>query len=377
MNAAELPPDDLAGQWAEQLRADALAGNGVDRGDLSWMTSNTDILGVPITWARDYAAVQAPVTIVTGLLEAGTLAVMFGEANSSKSTLALDMALSVARGAPWRGHRTRAGFVLWLALESAAGLRRRVAAYLQHHRLADVPLHFADTTAPLRLLELGDIERLVQTVRDAQRICGQKVALVVVDTVARALAGGDENDGRAMGTLIRGCDQIRTQTGATVLLVHHSGKDATRGARGHSSLRAAVDTEIEVTGQANPRQAKVTKQRDLPSGQAFAYDIEPVEIGRDLETGEAITACVVVHRDYVPRRRTEPNGRNQQLFLGGIRERVRTTGSTIITTPDLRDIAKAQGLTDRRRFSEAREGLDRDGWIVPCVGGHQYEGDKL
>jgi len=67
-----------------------------------------------------------------------------------------------------------------------------------------------------------------------------------------------------------------------VLMIHHAGKDSTRGARGHSSLRAAVDTEIEVSGQSNPTSGTASpKQRDLPSGDVLAFDIEPIEIGYD------------------------------------------------------------------------------------------------
>lgn len=333
--------------------------------------------GLRLTWPSEYGNMGPPQCVVAGLIEAGTLAVLYGEANTGKSTIALDMALAVARGESWRGRRTQRGVVVWLALESANGLRRRVVAYAKHHGIEAGGLPFADITESVCLLSMGDAHEIVEAVGQAESTSGEKCSLVVFDTVARALCGSDENDGADMGALIRACDLIRQETGAAVLLIHHSGKDSTRGARGHSSLRAAVDTEIEVTGQANPRQAKVTKQRDLPSGDALAFDLEPIELGRDPETGEAITACIIVHREEIPPRRKEPRGTNQQLLLGAIRERVRATGSSIIASIDLREIAKAQGLKDRRRLSEAREGLERDGWITPCTGGHQFAGDQL
>jgi AAA domain len=364
VNTAE---DDA--RLAADVKADAEAER--KRTDGSYMHDNPDQMGVPITWAHDYPAVRAPVTIVAGLLEAGTLAVMFGEANTGKSTLALDLALHVARGAPWRSRRTCAGFVLWLALESAAGLRRRVCAHLNRHDLDPAAVAFADTTAGLRLLELEDLRRVVQTVHDAERVCRQAAALVVVDTVARALAGGDENDGRDMGTLIRGCDLIRAQTGATVLLIHHSGKDSTRGARGHSSLRAAVDTEIEITGQTNPRQAKVTKQRDLPNGPAFAFDLEPVEIGRDEDTREPVTACVIVHRDDVPAELRRPTGQAQQQILRALRSRQQDAdGPLIWTLTDLRRIGRDAGQAKSTARS-AVDGLIFSGFLTPSIGGHR------
>lgn len=371
-------PDNWGANMAEQLRQEAEADVGRRGNDLdALMNDNPDSMGLPITWLRDYPAVRHPDTIVEGLLEAGSLALVYGEANCGKSTFALDIGLCVAHGAPWRGRCTRRGVVLWLALEAPAGLRRRAQAYRRHRVTGNPDILFCDVKVPVRLLDIDHVRALLRTAGIAETMGREPVALIVVDTVARAMAGGDENDGRDMGLLIAACDLIRKETGATVLLVHHSGKDSTRGARGHSSLRAAVDTEIEISGQQNPRQAKVTKQRDLPSGDVFAFDLEPVEVGTDPATGEPITACVVTHRDDVAPTRKQPSGRNQQQLLAAIREHVRTTGSDLIATPDLREIAKAQGLADRRRFGEARETLERDGWLVPAVGGHRFSGDKL
>ena len=347
------------------------------QGDESWLTDNPDTLGMPYTWARNFPKVKTPQMVVAGLLETGTLACLYGESNSGKSTFALEIALQVSHGAPWRGRRTRKGIVLWLSLEAASGTRRRVAAHCIKHGTDPDSLLFADVTAAVQFLELDDVRRLVDAVQIAETETAEKCVLVVVDTLARAMAGGDENGSQDMGRLVKGCDHVRRETGATVLLIHHSGKDPAKGARGSGSLRAAVDTEIEVSGQENPRQAKVTKQRDLPGGEVFAFDLEAVEIGDDDETGEAVMACAVVHRDDVPATRARPSGRNQLMLLAAIREHVRNTGSNVIASSDLRAIAKAQGLNDRRRFSEARESLERDDVLVPCVGGCTFQGDKL
>lgn len=368
--SAVLEADDWGRRVADELRSDAVRTRKPDRDDQSWLHDNPDKLGVPFTWASDYPAVKAPDTIIDGLIEAGTLVMLYGESNSGKSTFALDMALSLARGATWCGRKTRKGVVLWLALESAAGLRRRVIAHQQHYEIGKTELHFADVTVNLQLLDVADVQRIQDTIEIIETTTQQNVRMVVVDTVARAMAGGDENDGRDMGTLIRGCDLIRAKTGAAVLLIHHSGKDSTRGARGHSSLRAAVDTEIEISGLVNPRQAKVTKQRDLASGDVFAFDLEPVTVGCDTETKEAITACVVVHRDDVAPRRKLPAGRNQQAMLGAVRAWAAEHGA-IIATPDWHRLCKSQNLA-KPRWSEVREALVRDGWLVETIGGVRY-----
>ena len=97
-----------------------------------------------------------------------------------------------------------------------------------------------------------------------------------------------------MGAVVRNLDRLRDETGAAIVLVHHSGKDAARGARGHSLLRAATDTEIEVTRDDGARvsTARVMKQRDLPTEGSFAFTLRQVELGFDAD-GDPVTSCIV------------------------------------------------------------------------------------
>src|SRR5690606_28105123 len=117
--------------------------------------------------------------------------------------------------------------------------------------------------------------------------------LIVIDTLSRVMAGGDENGPVDMTAFIKNVDRIRHATGAHIMIVHHTGKDVAKGARGHSSLRAATDTEIEVaTDETELRLAKVTKQRDLQGGEEFAFKLEAVALGGD-QDGDAVTTCIV------------------------------------------------------------------------------------
>ena len=105
---------------------------------------------------------------------------------------------------------------------------------------------------------------------------------------------GDENSSQDMGRLVASADLAKDRTGACVLLIHHTGKSAARGARGHSSLRAAIDTEIEVTKEAGSDaiEAKATKQRDMMVGNSCYYRLREVQLGIDRD-GDPITTCVV------------------------------------------------------------------------------------
>src|SRR5205085_7024209 len=112
---------------------------------------------------------------------------------------------------------------------------------------------------------------------------GMPVELIIIDTLSRVLAGGNENAPDDMGSFVRNVDRLRADTGAAVLVVHHTGKDTSRGARGHSLLHAATDTEIETSKDdvSGVYTAKVTKQRELPTEGALSFSLRQIELGFD------------------------------------------------------------------------------------------------
>jgi hypothetical protein len=99
-----------------------------------------------------------------------------------------------------------------------------------------------------------------------------------------------------MNTFVTRCDSIRTSEGKpAVVVIHHFGKDETKGMRGSIALKAAADTVLEVTGMANPRIAKIEKQKDEASGGTFAFNLRPVDV---LADGlEPATSCIVEPAD--------------------------------------------------------------------------------
>lgn len=302
---------------------------------------------------------------------------LFGESGTGKSTLAVDLGLHIVSGMPWRGHPVQRGMVLHVAGEGMHGLRLRLAAAVMGGRVAKgVPYALIDTK--LDLVQPVDRADLIERIDRAESEVGEKLALIIIDTMARSF-GIDENDGFQMRAAIAACDDVRIKTESTVLLIHHTGKDTSKGARGHSSLRAAVDSELLVEGRCNPRTLTVTKQRDLPTADPMGFDLVPIVVLSGNGVVGPQTACVIHHSDTpaTKSRRKEPSGKNQQLLLGALREHVRASGCDLISSPDLREIAKAQGLDDRRRVLEARESLERDGWLLPTVGGSRLAGDRL
>jgi hypothetical protein len=148
------------------------------------------------------------------------------------------------------------------------------------------------------LLNSKHAKKLAASVKAAAEQSGLPCRLVILDTLARAMAGGDENSGKDMGDAVKSMDAIRAATSAHVMLIHHCGKNEALGARGHSSLRAAVDTEIEINRPEGEKisTVRVTKQRDLPAGDPMPFSLEPVTLGLN-RRGNPITSCLVNHED--------------------------------------------------------------------------------
>lgn len=246
--------------------------------------------------------------LIKGVLEREALSVVYGGSNSGKTFFALDLAYHVAAGIPWRGQRVKQGGVLYLAAEGGRSVVNRIVALKNEHGLCDLP--FAIRRAGLDLFDAkADVNRIIRLAFEVNEITqslapdSAGLSMIVVDTLSRAIAGGDENSAKDMPAFVRNVDAIRESTGAHVMLIHHMGKDAARGARGHSSLRAAVDTEISISVEtsegdgldfnaADRRVVKVTKQRDLCGGEEWKFDLKTVPIAVD-EDGDPVTSAVV------------------------------------------------------------------------------------
>jgi len=222
--------------------------------------------------------------LVKGWLDRGAVSVVYGEANVGKSFWAIDLAHHVNRGEWWNGCKVRGGQVLYVAAEGGAMLSNRLAA-----RQA----RFCVLRQPVQLKrQNGDAGNLAAAAGKVAEMHGP-FSLIIFDTLARVMGGADENAAQDIEGLMGQADILRAHTGAHVMFIHHSGKDVARGARGHSSLRAAVDTEIELTkGESGLRMARATKQRDFAAGAEQEFDLEEVVLGKD-QDGDVVSSCII------------------------------------------------------------------------------------
>ena len=259
--------------------------------------------------AEEFAKRQKSSWIVKGLVPNANLGVIYGASGSGKSFFVLDLMAAVARAhtaqkiaqaladgrelkhSTWRGLKVSGARTCWIAAEGQEDMRKRVQAYAIANDipLAALPMQFIDV-AP-NFLEAADVKAVIKQMR----IKGQ-FDIVVVDTLAQVMAGGNENSGEDMGKVLAYCREITRLTGAMVILVHHSGKDESRGARGWSGLRAAADFEFEIIRVDEDRVATVTKMKGGADGAEYGFRLQTVVVGKD-DDGDEETTCVVAYTD--------------------------------------------------------------------------------
>jgi len=258
--------------------------------------------------SADLHALPALAWRVRGVLPAEGIAAVFGPSGSGKSFLTLDLAAAVADGREWFGFRVKPSPVVYVPLEGQAGFRLRVQAWEIRNGCA-LPAGLRLVLQPFKLTEAQDVQDMAAAVLSAGN-----GAVTILDTLNAAAPGTDENASADMGRILEAAKALQRITGGLVLVVHHTGKDASKGLRGHSSLFAALDAAVEVTRDGDRREWRIAKAKDGEDGAAFPFRLDTVEVGED--EGEPVTSCVVVRAEA-----TGDEGRRGKLPSGGTNQR--------------------------------------------------------
>jgi len=244
---------------------------------------------------------------VRGVLPARGLAAIAGPSACGKSFLAFDMAAAIAVGWRWFGQRVTAAPVVYAALEGEAGYKLRAQAWEAHHGQA-LPDGLRLMLAPFKLTEAQDVQDLAAVVPAG--------AVVIIDTLNRAAPESDENSSRDMGLILEAAKRLQAMTGGLVVLVHHTGKDESKGLRGHSSLFAAMDAVVTVSRDGDRREWRMAKSKDGADGEAHTFKLQVEPLGFD-EHGDSLTSCVVVPTNEPPK---EPKGKRMGECEGAVLE---------------------------------------------------------
>ena len=228
---------------------------------------------------------------IQNLIPRSGLGVVYGQSGSGKTNVAIDWFLSVSHGISWAGRRTRRRPCIYVAAEAPSSVNNRMIAWRQRHPEIGDPAPAVLIKDQIDLLDETYVTELIELGQTVAKEHGE-IGIFVIDTLACSFGNGDENSGPDMARLITAVKRIQNALGCFVLLIHHAGKDESRGARGHSNLRAAVDVEIEIRSSEQGHTAKVRKQRDLPTGSEFEFQLRAEQIGETVD-GDAITVSVV------------------------------------------------------------------------------------
>ena len=248
--------------------------------------------------AHDLCVTPKPTAwLLKSYIDAGSLSMMFGEAGSMKTFLAIDAGLCIASDHEWHGHDVRQkGAVFYIAGEGHAGLNPRLKGWGIYHGvdLRDVPFFVSDR--PAQFLDAVSAAEVVQSVDELCKMHGSP-SLVIVDTLNRNFGPGDENSTSDMTRFISVIDvALRSRFRCAVLIVHHSGLSATERARGASALRAALDWEYRLQKNADgTRILTCTKAKDHAEPPAICFMPETITLDGwiDPDDGEVMTSCVL------------------------------------------------------------------------------------
>jgi hypothetical protein len=295
--------------------------------------------------------------LVNGILSAGEMSCWYGEPSSGKSVVVEDLGLHIAgRFREWLGREITHGAVIYIALERPNLVKRRAIAFKIKHQVHGLPFAIVSEAHDFRSPKTATL--MIQTVAEVERTTGQKVVLIILDTISRALCGGDENSPKDMGALIGTLGQIQGATGAHMLLVHHVPHDAER-MRGHGSLLGAIDTGAFVQKNTGIRTATVIKANDSDEGERVAFTLESVTLSEVV--ARICTAPVVVASPNAPvsgaRNGARKLNANQQRFVDIL------TAATIEAPANVKDTDTVPKSVTAVNRDMLKKYLVTKGWI--------------
>ncbi|GDX98696.1 hypothetical protein LBMAG48_11000 [Phycisphaerae bacterium] len=286
---------------------------------------------------------EPPGYIVDGVMPPGVIVLVAPPANA-KSFLALDLAISIASDTPWHGREVEAGYVMLVNAEGFGTFGQRIDA-----AISALPPE-KQRLALSRLLITGDAPAIHRQddpslIIERARALDEPPKLVVLDTLARCMPGGDENAAQDMGSFIAGVDKIRDALGCAVLILHHTIKDGTTE-RGSSALRGACDVMLFCKLRDNALTVTFDKCRDFAPPDPMHFALQPHKESVRLVAVDPSAAIAAISDKLKPGmvlRALKEDG--DWMSLSKIKTKARVGDSTARRA--LRDLVRA-GLAERK-----------------------------
>jgi AAA domain len=320
---------------------------------------------VKILRIDDVDEIPDPVPLAHGILNKGELAMLHGIPGCGKTFAALDLALAITGGADWAGHRTERGLVIYCALEGLAGFRKRIPAACVGPIPDTVRNRFFMVGGGVSLRDAPSAGPLIEAIANLPEM----PSLIVIDTLARAAAGAEENSSMEMGRMIAACDTIRTEFGTAILLVHHDRKEGNNVYRGSTAIEGALDAMMSVTKTDVGESAFITvKSEKSKDGEQFApitFDMRTIVLdGRD-QWGRERTSVRLVP-SATPEQRLPGWFRGEPEDYPLLETIVEFASHEPLTTKQLVDQVEGADRTVRRQLSR----LVKDDYVVKTKAAH-------
>ena len=215
----------------------------------------------------ELAELPAPNYLVEDFIRARGMTVLYGPSGGGKSFAALDWSLCVASGERFYGQEVKRGPVVYIAAEGASGYYKRAQAWCSDRGVADVP-GFRVWLEPVNFYA-GDTAALEAAISELD----QPPVLMVIDTLARCLVGGDENSARDVGLFLHNAERLAKRLEAGLLIVHHTGKNGELE-RGSSALRGGADTMLSLKPAGEGLKLTCEKQKDAAEFKPWNLHLE-------------------------------------------------------------------------------------------------------
>jgi hypothetical protein len=294
--------------------------------------------------------------VVRGLLPAEGLAAIYGGSGSGKSFLAMDLCFSIAAGhADWFGMPVNQAPAIYIALEGRGGVSKRIKAWEIHNQQQVAsPVRFMIDS--FSILKPEPVEQLGAEIVAAVG----SGAVVVVDTLNQSAPGADENSSEDMSHVLANSKLLAEKVKGLVVLVHHTGKDSSRGMRGHSSLFAAMDAVIEVKASAAGRSWSAAKEKDDEGGMKFDFRLAQYVVGAD-QWGQDVTSCAVDRTLNLAAPQSKPkplSGKNQIAAMAKLTNVLAANPDGLSKADAIAEVATILTCRAGRRSTVAKETID-------------------
>ena len=244
----------------------------------------------PVIKFKDIEPVLDGLWIVKGLLPAQAFTVVYGDSQAGKSFLLLDCLLHVAAGRDWAGRKVTQKRVLYFAAEGQKGFLNRMIVARTRLELPDETPFDLIVKVPNFGTSREDALALIEEIKADYG--GDLPEIIAIDTLSQTMGGGNENSPDGMGTFLANMRLIAEALDCTVVIVHHTGKDAQKGERGHSSLPFNLDARWLVEKVGGASRVTIKKQREGQDMLSWQFRLNKETVGFDEDNYE-VTSCTV------------------------------------------------------------------------------------